>query len=146
MALDFAQTNLNLNAINVMEILVLMQVDRQLEKLPSNLAEYVKRVDVATYALNRLPCLYASSQEGLQHQVQRGKRKYREQIYTAVRQAMIAVQRDPLRRSTPLPLKKKLKFKSPQKRQTTSPVPANVRQLAYQAADELRQSQQLTHH
>jgi len=65
---------------------------------------------VATYALNRLPPLYASSQEGRRHQQMRGKQKYNNEISTAVRQAFAAVQRDPLRRSTPLTRKEEAEY------------------------------------
>lgn len=87
---------------NVMEVLVNEEVDRQMKQIPPKLVEYIDRVEVATYALNRLPPLYASSQEGQRHQQVRGKQKYNNEISTAVRQAFAAVQRDPLRRSTPL--------------------------------------------
>lgn len=87
---------------NVMEVLVKEEVEGQMKQLPPKLAEYIDRVEVATYALNRLPPLYASSQEGQRHQQVRGKQKYKNEISTAVRQAFAAVQRDPIRRSTPL--------------------------------------------
>ncbi|MBC6421985.1 MAG: late competence development ComFB family protein [Hormoscilla sp. SP5CHS1] len=35
-----------------------------MKQLPPELADYINRVEVATYALDRLPPLYASSQEG----------------------------------------------------------------------------------
>jgi len=85
-----------------MEILVAKEVKRQLRQLPPNLAKYIEQVEVATYALNRLPPLYASSEEGLRQQQLRGEKNFAEQIATAVRQALAAVQRDPLRISTPL--------------------------------------------
>ncbi len=145
MQLHPAQTYLNLNAINVMEILVLKEVDRQLEKLSPKLTQYIKRIEVATYALNRLPSLYASSQEGLRYQLKRAKKEYKAQIYVAVLQAMAAVQRDPLRCSTPLKCKKKLKYKKNQPPQTTEPLP-NVQELADQAAQNLRDSNRQNKH
>ena len=87
---------------NVMEILVAEEVDRQLRRCPSTLLDYVKAVEVETYALNRLPPLYAASQEGLEYQKDRARRDYGSNIQTTVRQALVAVQQDPLRRSTPL--------------------------------------------
>ena len=87
---------------NVMEILVAEEVDRQLRRCPSTLLDYVKAVEVETYALNRLPPLYAASHEGLEFQKDRARRDYGTKIQTAVRQALMAVQQDPLRRSTPL--------------------------------------------
>ncbi len=89
-------------SVNVMESLVAQEVDWQIQQLPRKVARYVNRVEVITYALNRLPCLYACSQKGMQLQTQRAKRDLREQIQTAVRQGLIAVQQDPLRVAVPL--------------------------------------------
>jgi hypothetical protein len=89
------------NYQNVMEILVNEEIDRQLQHLSQNLLKYINRIEVATYALNRLPPLYASCQEGLARQEQQAK-KYRSKIHETVRQAIAAVQRDPIRLSTPL--------------------------------------------
>ena len=87
---------------NVMEILVAEEVERQMRRCPSALLDYVKAVEIETYALNRLPPLYAASHEGLEYQKQRARREYGQKIQTAVRHAFSAVQRDPLRKSTPL--------------------------------------------
>ena len=88
--------------INVMEELVTEEVDRRLKRLSPKLAKYIDRLQVATYALNRLPPLYASSQEGARYQKQRGQYKLYEQVKMAVAQGFNAVQCDPLRVSTPL--------------------------------------------
>ncbi len=88
--------------VNIMEPLVAEEVDRQIAHLPRKLAHYVNRVEVITYALNRLPALYACSQKGMQLQTQRAKRDLRQQIQTAVRQGLVAVQQDPLRVAVPL--------------------------------------------
>ena len=87
---------------NVMELLVTQEVERQRSQLPENLAKYIDPVEVATYALNRLPPLYACSQQGWQYQQLQAQKKFQSQISTAVRQALAAVQRDPIKRSTPL--------------------------------------------
>lgn len=87
---------------NVMELLVTQEVERQRSQLPENLAKYIDPVEVATYALNRLPPLYACSQQGWQYQQLQAQKKFQPQISTAVRQALAAVQRDPIKRSTPL--------------------------------------------
>lgn len=87
---------------NVMELLVAQEVEQQMRKLSPKVAMYINRVEVATYALNRLPPLYASCEEGKRKQQIHGQQKYRTQISTVVRQAILAVQRDPLRLSTPL--------------------------------------------
>lgn len=87
---------------NVMESLVAEEVERQLNKLPPKLAMYIRRLEVETYALNRLPSLYASSEKGWRYQCQKAELELRQNIAIGVRQAFSAVQVDPLRRSTPL--------------------------------------------
>ena len=89
-------------AINIMEELVAEEVTRQLKRLPSNLSEYINKVEVATFALNRLPALYASSHKGLNQQKLKGKTQHSVQITKAVRQGLAAVQKDVLRYSTPI--------------------------------------------
>ena len=90
--------------INVMEMLVSEEVSRQLASLPERISKYVKRLEVETFALNRLPALYASSEKGLQHQYDRALHEHKQQIVSAVRQAFAAVQVDPIRLSQPLQL------------------------------------------
>lgn len=88
--------------INVMELLVAEEVEYQLRQLPSRVLKYVKSIEVETYALNRLPSLYAVSEKGWQSQYQKAKHDLRQEISNAVRQAIAAVQVDPLRASRPL--------------------------------------------
>lgn len=87
---------------NVMEDLVHEEIVRQLRHYPKNLAGYINKVEVATYALNRLPALYASSQNGQSQQSQIARKKYKDQVVSAVRRAIAAVERDPLRISAPI--------------------------------------------
>ncbi|NJL45334.1 MAG: late competence development ComFB family protein [Leptolyngbyaceae cyanobacterium SM2_3_12] len=88
--------------VNVMELLVAEEVARQTEGLSPRVLKYLKGVEVETYALNRLPALYASSEKGWQHQYEKAKRELHNQIKSAVRQAFAAVQVDPIRVSEPL--------------------------------------------
>jgi hypothetical protein len=90
--------------INVMELLVAEEVEKQIAALPPRVLKYLKGIEVETYALNRLPALYASSEKGWQHQYEKAKRELRNQIKSAVRQALAAVQVDPIRSSEPLNL------------------------------------------
>ncbi len=87
---------------NVMERLVAKEVGRQKTKLPPKLREYIKTTEVETYALNRLPALYASSEKGWQMQYEKAGKAHTQAIYNAVRQGIAAVQIDPLRASQPL--------------------------------------------
>jgi hypothetical protein len=87
---------------NVMELVVAKEINRQISRLPAKVAQFVDPIDVATYALNRLPALYAASKQGKEKQEMRIQKDYKEQIQTTVHQAIAAVQRDPLRISAPL--------------------------------------------
>jgi len=87
---------------NVMETLIAEAVDRRLAKLSRQEASYVKRVQVIAYALNRVPPLYAASKEGFDRQCKRARRQLADEIRVAVNQAFAAIQRDPLKTSTPL--------------------------------------------
>ena len=87
---------------NVMEVMVAEEVERQLAHLPPRVMRYIKPVEVETYALNRLPSLYASSEKGWQCQYDRAGRSMRQQVVESVRQAIAAVQVDPIRASEPL--------------------------------------------
>lgn len=95
---------------NVMEILVDEEIEYQLihnKTINRNIREYINTVEVATFALNRLPSLYASSAEGINKQRKRALIQYKKDIRQAVTQGFAAVERDPLRKSTPLPSDKK---------------------------------------
>jgi hypothetical protein len=87
---------------NVMEDLVYDEIARQIKHYPKNLAGYINKVEVATYALNRLPALYASSQNGQSQQIQVARKKYKDHVVSAVRRAIAAIERDPLRVSAPI--------------------------------------------
>ena len=87
---------------NVMEDLVTEEINRQLKKISPKLVLYLNPVEIATFALNRLPAMYASSEEGLRRQEEKARKDHGQQITKAVRQAFAAVQRDPIRFSTPL--------------------------------------------
>jgi hypothetical protein len=82
---------------NAMESLVVEEVDRQLQRLPAKLVEYISTAEVIAYALNRLPSLYATTEKGWRQQRLRGKNELKNQVNTVVRQALVAVQRNPLR-------------------------------------------------
>jgi hypothetical protein len=87
---------------NVMELLVQEEIERQIKQYPETLVKFINKVEVCTFALNRLPALYASCEKGKNMQKLIGQKEYREEIRKSVRQALAAIQRDPLRVSTPL--------------------------------------------
>lgn len=90
---------------NAIEPLVVEEVELQLQHLPPQVLKYINPAQVIAYALNRLPALYATSEEGWHRQQLRARKQMRDQIVTAVRQGLAAVQKDPLRISTPLKLR-----------------------------------------
>ncbi|OLP17790.1 hypothetical protein BST81_12015 [Leptolyngbya sp. 'hensonii'] len=92
----------NLTYRNVMEALVAEEVERQFQQLQPKLARYLSKEEVTAFALNRLPALYATSEKGWRQQSIRGRRDCGTQIANVVRQAIVAVQRDPLRMESPL--------------------------------------------
>ncbi|MDX2239938.1 MAG: late competence development ComFB family protein [Leptolyngbyaceae cyanobacterium bins.302] len=87
---------------NVMEPLVVEEVEQQVKLLPTKVAQYINKTEVTAYALNRLPPLYATSERGWQQQRTKANRDMAKQIGLAVRQALAAVQQDPIRSTVPL--------------------------------------------
>lgn len=82
---------------NAMEPLVTEEVENQLRQLSTRKAQYINLMDVVAYALNRLPPLYATSEEGWRSQQRRAKQELEKEIKIAVRRGLAAVERDPLR-------------------------------------------------
>jgi len=89
-------------AKNVMEELVTEEINKQLKRYPRKVAKFINQVEVFTYALNRLPPLYASSHKGLNRQKIRGKAELQITITRTVRDGIKKVQNDLIRISNPL--------------------------------------------
>ena len=87
---------------NVMELLVEEEIEVQLMNLGVQQRMEIHVPQVMAYALNRLPCLYVTSERGWRRQWIQGKSVHQKEIVQAVRQAIVAVQRDPLRTMGPL--------------------------------------------
>ncbi|NJR65151.1 MAG: late competence development ComFB family protein [Leptolyngbyaceae cyanobacterium CRU_2_3] len=96
---------------NVMELLVEAEVSRQVKALPTQIASYIHQAELVAYALNQLPALYATSEKGLDYQLERGKTKYAAQVAQSVQRAIAAVHRDPLRSYAPLKSQKNIPFR-----------------------------------
>ena len=88
---------------NVMEMLVTMEVVKQVQGLPKQIQRFIKVTQVKAYALNILPPLYVTSAKGWDRYWQKGEGELHSKIQMAVRQGIAAVQRDPLRETSPLP-------------------------------------------
>lgn len=87
---------------NITEQLVIEEIKKQTKKLAPSVVKNLNLVDVATYALNRLPPLYASSSEGEKWQRRRAQETLEQEITAIVRRAIASIEKDPIRLSTPL--------------------------------------------
>jgi hypothetical protein len=74
--------------INVMEELVISEVIRRLAEVDSNNDKSLDVGDVAAYALNRLPPLYATTEEGADYQRQRAQEELQDIIFQQVQEAI----------------------------------------------------------
>ncbi len=88
---------------NAIEELVIAEIDLQISHLPQYRRDQINLSEVAAYALNRLPPMYATSKSGWLRQRQKAISEMRSQIESAVRRALISVKPDALRDSRPLP-------------------------------------------
>jgi Late competence development protein ComFB len=103
MSLDFSTSSTNPQTYkNAMELLVQEEIDQLLPTLDPEIVTEINPIEVSTYALNRLPPLYASSEEGLVRQHERGKEEFDEEITAVVKRALEIVQERPVRFTTPL--------------------------------------------
>ncbi len=87
---------------NVMEELVAEEIKNQVNQNPAYRSQKINITEVATYALNRVPPLYASSQEGLYRQKQRAMKEFGQHLKAAVHKGLSIVTQEPLRLTTPL--------------------------------------------
>lgn len=74
--------------INVMEELVLTEAIAQIAEIEATSDRVLDVGDIAAYALNRLPPLYATTEEGAQYQRQRAKEHLQELITQQVSSAI----------------------------------------------------------
>ncbi len=88
---------------NVMEMLVTMEVVKQVQGLPKQIQSFIKVTQVKAYALNILPPLYVTSAKGWDRYWEKGQGELNSKVKMAVRQGIAAVQRDPLRETSALP-------------------------------------------
>ena len=62
---------------NAMEPLAIEEIDRQMQHMPIHVANSINKVDAIVYALNRLPTLYATTEEGWNWQLEQGRESVR---------------------------------------------------------------------
>ena len=80
-----------------MEPLVVQEVRRQMSQLAPGAIRDVNPADVVAYALNFLPALYATTEEGWSWQQSRAKQELQGQISEAVCQGLMVVHQSPQR-------------------------------------------------
>ncbi|MBD2186550.1 late competence development ComFB family protein [Pseudanabaena mucicola] len=85
---------------NALEEIVVLEVQDQIKKLKQPISQEISVSEVAAFALNRLPTLYASTSRGWLQQRKRAHNEFKHQIVSAVQQGLLGVRRDPLRQST----------------------------------------------
>ncbi|MBD2186507.1 MULTISPECIES: late competence development ComFB family protein [Oscillatoriophycideae] len=75
--------------INVMEELVLTEAISRVAEIEATSNRALDVGDIAAYALNRLPPLYATTEEGANYQRQRAREELQELITQQVREAIV---------------------------------------------------------
>ncbi len=91
---------------NVLEGLVQQEVKNQLVHMANVLPRKVGIDDVSAYVLNRLPPMYATTEQGVAWQTRKAKDQIASQIESTVIQAMMTLSKTPRRLADPLPLLK----------------------------------------
>ncbi len=85
---------------NVLEDVVVAEAINQLRFFEESVRHKINLSEVAAYALNRLPPLYATTNRGWQQQCRRVEEEFKQQIQEAVEQALLNVRSAPWRPST----------------------------------------------
>ncbi|MEE3715762.1 late competence development ComFB family protein [Tumidithrix elongata RA019] len=91
---------------NVLENLVIQVAQDQTHRMSMVLARHVEIDDVAAYALNRLPTMYATTEQGVERQTQRARQEMSNQIASTVIQALMTLSKTPRRLVSPIPILK----------------------------------------
>jgi Late competence development protein ComFB len=91
------------NFINTLENLVASISQRQISRLAPNLKQQVTLEEVCAFALNRLPPMYATTENGLKYWRDRARNELSSDILVTVRQGVITILKSPSRFLPPLP-------------------------------------------
>jgi len=91
------------NFVNTLENLVGSIAQRQISRLDSSLTKRVSLEEVCAYALNRLPPMYATTENGLIYWRDRARNELSTDILLTVRQAIMLILKSPSRFLPPLP-------------------------------------------
>lgn len=90
--------------INVLEDLVKQEVNQQLLHMANVLPRKVGIDDVCAHVLNRLPPMYATTEQGVIWQAQKVREQMSSQIETTVIQSLLTLSKTPRRLTDPIPL------------------------------------------
>ncbi|MBE9040920.1 late competence development ComFB family protein [Oscillatoriales cyanobacterium LEGE 11467] len=88
---------------NVMELLAAEEIERQLQRHPDENARTIDRAEAISYALNRLPSLYATTEEGWCWQRERAEQTLSDLISMAAGWGIREARYKNKRFTTPLP-------------------------------------------
>ena len=78
---------------NAMEPLAIEEIERQMQQLHPDVASLINKADAIAYALNRLPPLYATTEEGWKWQQERARENQQHHICQAASWGLRAAQR-----------------------------------------------------
>ncbi|MEI6427924.1 MAG: late competence development ComFB family protein [Pseudanabaena sp. ELA607] len=88
---------------NIMENLVLGIAERRLQRLTPDIAAQIQIEDIVSYALNRLPPMYATSRRGMHQLREQVKAEMTNQVITVIKEAIAKILQTPGRVLAPLP-------------------------------------------
>jgi len=94
------------NFVNTLENLVASVAERQISQLEPTLIQQISLEEVAAYALNRLPAMYATGESGLKYWRDRARTELSTNILAMVREGIITILNSPARFLPPLPSEK----------------------------------------
>lgn len=89
---------------NALEIVVVEEAKTQFAQLDRAKRKDINLSEVIAFVLNRLPCLYASSDRGWLQQRKRANNEFRKQVVALLHQGFLRIGNNPLVRVSPLPL------------------------------------------
>lgn len=96
----------NCGFVNVLEGLVLEASERQIKRLDPSYTRPITLEEVAAYALNRLPPMYATSENGYRELRLRVKAELKQEVINKIREGILKLSQSPMRKFLPVPFEK----------------------------------------
>lgn len=91
------------NYRNAMEPLIIEELELQLQNMPAEEVEKINKAEAIAYSLNRLPVLYATTQEGWDWQQERARESFPDLIAKFVSRGILRSRQPRGDWTTPLP-------------------------------------------